>query len=252
MLDRELFAACGDGDLAKLTELLSNSSRGDNLPFTEMLEKAASKGHSDIIQYLLSFNPSYTIIDDQVIRAAIYSGSSKSFKALSTKEPAVLNVEQERRGTPLAIALASRASPEFLLFLLAEGADPNIYGDDTLSPLSLAAGLYPTPDIVKILLEHGAELNGSSALAAASSMGKVDTVKYLLEKGADPNDGGTRPLPFYALHGAVEKGNHEIFKLLLEHGADPDVRNGKGQTVLIKAQEIGNAEAIRLLEGDSN
>jgi ankyrin repeat protein len=220
MLHHDLLATCSDGDIANLTDILSKSMPDDNLPFTDMLENAASGGHSDVVQCLLNLNPSFTTIDDSVVRAAIYSGSADTFRLLYNKYPNILNVEHERRGTPLSIALVSRASLDFLSFLLSLGADPNISGGDTFPPLSWAAGLYDTRDSVELLLEHGARLNDSGALAAAAHGGKVDTVKYLLDHGADPNDGGTRPLPFFPLHSAVEKGHQDIVKLLVECGVD--------------------------------
>jgi ankyrin repeat protein len=247
MSHSDLLSACSDGDIIKLTNVLATHDPRDGLPFTEMLEKAASGGHSNVVQHLLTTNPSLTMIDDSVIRAAVYSGSTNTFKVLSTKMPIILNNEQERRGTPLSMALASRASLEFLSFLLSEGADPNIFGDDTISPLSWAAGLYETPDAVKLLLEHGAQVSGSSALAAAASRGRVETVKYLLEHGADPNDSGNRPLPFLALHSSVENNHREIVALLLEYGADPQIQDAEGQTVLMRAYQKGNEEILQLL-----
>jgi ankyrin repeat protein len=250
MSQHDLLTVCGDGDITKLTDLLSKCSPSDNLPLTDMLEKAASAGHSDVIQYLFTFNPSHTTIDDHIVRAAIYSGSKDTFNVLSAKSPMILNLEQERRGTPLAIALTSQASQEYLLFLLSQGADPNIFSEDTLSPLSLAAGLYDL-DAVKLLLEHGARINGSSALAAAASRGKVETVKYLLECGADPNDGGNQQISYLPLHSAVEKGHKEIVELLIEHNANPHIHDVDGQTALSRAQKRDNEEIIRLLNGKS-
>jgi ankyrin repeat protein len=101
---------------------------------------------------------------------------------------------------------------------------------------------------MKLLIKHGAQIHGSGALGAAASQGKVEAVKYLLEQGAEPNDGGSGPFPFHALHSSVAKEHREIVNLLLEYGADPRIEDGKEQTALIIGLKKGDEEIIRILE----
>jgi len=52
--------------------------------------------------------------------------------------------------------------------------------------------------------------------------GHLDVVKFLLERGVDPNvrnNPGDTPL-----HYAAERGHLDVVKFLLERGADPNVR----------------------------
>jgi len=133
-----------------------------------------------------------------------YSGSISAFKVLYARDPNILNNEHEGRRLRSQYL---KASQEYLTFLLLEGVDPKIGLDVTISPPAWAAVRYDS---------------------AVASQGKVEAVKYLLEQGADPSDGGIGPFLFCALHSSVEKGHREIVKLLLEHGADPRVEDGKG------------------------
>ncbi len=78
---------------------------------------------------------------------------------------------------------------------------------------------------VKALLDQGANVNesimdGSTALTMASGGGHIEVVKILLDKGANVN------APYYgsltALSAAVRAGHTDIAKLLIDRGADID------------------------------
>jgi ankyrin repeat protein len=58
---------------------------------------------------------------------------------------------------------------------------------------------------------------------------------WLLEHGADPNDGES-------LYHSTELGHHEGLRLLLAHGADP-----KGTNALLRAMDFHDIEAVKML-----
>lgn len=72
--------------------------------------------------------------------------------------------------------------------------------------------------------------DGTTALIAASVMGKVEAVSILLKAGANINaqkeDGST------ALHASAFLCEEEIVKILLESGADRTIKNSAGATAL--------------------
>src|SRR5215472_6944012 len=91
---------------------------------------------------------------------------------------------------------------------------------------------------------------GSTPLMYAALYGDADSVRLLLNHGADPNirnDAGAT-----ALMWAVE--DPEKIRLLLQHGANVDARSADGQTpLIIAAGRYGSAVVVKLLlDGGAN
>jgi uncharacterized protein len=145
---------------------------------------------------------------------------------------------------------------EYIKFLLEHGANPNARAkDNTLTRTIFTMQWFfengATPfvraaqssdlELLKLLVQHGADPMikteyADTALTAAAGIGwvegvtyehspkaNVDTVKYLLDLGLDPNganqDGRT------PLMGAALKGRNEVVQLLVDHGAKLDQRD---------------------------
>ncbi|MDR6804289.1 ankyrin repeat protein [Dyadobacter sp. BE34] len=85
-------------------------------------------------------------------------------------------------------------------------------------------------------------------LKNAAMAGRMEIVKLLLEKGADPNlpEEGIAPMG-HALHSAVVYNHIDIVKLLLEHGAHPNVPVESSADSLTAALERGDKAMISLL-----
>jgi ankyrin repeat protein len=110
--------------------------------------------------------------------------------------------------------LAARASDVALLHLLVElKADPKLSNADDCTALLAATGVGS--------LENGDETAGTEEEA-------IETVKYLLELGADINavdkNGET------VMHGAVYQDFAKMASFLAEHGADINVWNHKNKS----------------------
>ena len=95
-------------------------------------------------------------------------------------------------------------------------------------------------ELVKYLVENGADVrdcgrSGDTPLIAAALSGYKDPslMAFLLEKGADPNVKNTHGST--ALHLAAEKGCLETVKVLIQHGAEQEVVDGEGLTPLQRA-----------------
>lgn len=113
-------------------------------------------------------------------------------------------------------------------------------------------------DIVRLLRRQGADLSkpeqdkqGMTALHYAAYGSHLETVRYLLLEGADPNyldELGKSPL-----FCASESGNKGIVSLLIEKGASPNAVNSEGFSSLQLAARNGNLDVVkkllRFLEG---
>uniref|UniRef100_UPI003AAEEBE4 cyclin-dependent kinase 4 inhibitor C n=1 Tax=Centroberyx gerrardi TaxID=166262 RepID=UPI003AAEEBE4 len=131
----------------------------------------------------------------------------------------------------LCSASASGNLPE-VLFLLRNGADVNgrnIYGRTSLQVVKLS-----NPAVAEALLKAGANPNMRDPVCNltvthdAAREGFVDTVRVLVDHGADVNlldEYGNLPL-----HLAAREGCLEVVQLLLGLTADPGRPNGHGQT----------------------
>ncbi len=105
--------------------------------------------------------------------------------------------------------------------------------------------------LIEELLKGGARLNksadtrGRTPLIYAAVYGDAETIKALVEAGADlnqDNPGGRTPLMEAATH-----GNTKTIKALVEAGADVDKVDKNGKTSLMEAAAHGNVEAIKAL-----
>ena len=80
--------------------------------------------------------------------------------------------------------------------LVAAGANVNARSTDTgRTPLLIAANYPGTVELLKLLLARGADLRakdaaGFTALGMAMLSADVEVVRFLVEKGLDPNDAG--------------------------------------------------------------
>src|SRR5437867_5318264 len=171
---------------------------------------------------------------------------------------------------------------EFIKFLLDHGANPSLrvkdntltrtiftmqwFVEDGATPFVRAAQSSDLA-LLKLLLAHGADPliktgHGDTALTAVSGMGWVDgvtyehspkenveTVKFLLALGLDPNaaneDGRT------SLMVAAAKGRTEVIQLLVDHGARLDTRDrGSRDTDTLVSKIAGHTwEALDYSEG---
>jgi ankyrin repeat protein len=94
--------------------------------------------------------------------------------------------------------------------------------------------------------------DGFQPLGLASFFGQVETVRLLLERGAEVNSPSRNDMKVMPLHSAAATGDpearYEIAALLLAHGADPNARQQDDYTPLMAADQHGDERLGRLLE----
>ncbi len=122
------------------------------------------------------------------------------------------------------------AMPEQLALIEAVTA-----GDRTRLDILLRVGINPNgvPD-----------LWGRSALLHAVIRGDVESVRLLLDAGADPD---LKSAGFTPLGQAALRGHARIVELLLKAGANPDIKSNDGNTPLIAAASMNRVAVIRVL-----
>ncbi|XP_068919820.1 ankyrin repeat domain-containing protein 54-like [Petaurus breviceps papuanus] len=91
----------------------------------------------------------------------------------------------------------------------------------------------------------GRDVHALKKLREAANTNDVETVRQLLEEGADP--AATDDKGRSALHLASSNGNDQIVQLLLSHGADPDQKDGLGNTPLHLAACTNHVAVITTL-----
>ena len=221
------------GDLDRLQQIIAAEQQPPtDKVIQSLLAVSGWKSQFSVIDFLLSKYPT-TSIEEELVRAAIYSGSIPLFSTLLSKDPSIINMQFDRRGTPLIVACMSRQSFDFLRFLLEAGADPNQDPDCLSPPLSLVGAFYENTEVVDLLLKHGEKLEHSAdALAAAASRGNSTMVRYLLQCGANHTGDQTwHSAANLAVHAAASRGRVEVLKILLEYGVDLTEKNENGETV---------------------
>ncbi len=131
------------------------------------------------------------------------------------------------------------------------------YCNDGYTALHYACSSEATIDHIDFLLANGAMLDqpskaGTTALSCAVQMGRLDVVKFLLEKGANVNGTGwsKENSPITWCSELIEEKREMILpmvRLLLDAGANVHSRDKKGNTLLHIAAKWGHFELIKEL-----
>ena len=119
----------------------------------------------------------------------------------------------------------------------------------------MAASALGCTETVRILIDAGANLNarsddgindGITALMAASGEGHTETARMLIDAGANVNakdDKGWTALMF-----ASRLGHTETARMLIDAGANVNAKNDKGWTALMWASRRDHTETARMLK----
>jgi ankyrin repeat protein len=147
-----------------------------------------------------------------------------------------VNVNAATAGGTTALHLAARTvwdhEGDTVRVLLEHGANANVKTKDGRTPLGEAIGGYSRHCVTEMLMEHGADVN-TLTVRRNRSRDRSDSDS---ESSDDSKacEGEETPL-----HLAIAKKKNAVALLLLSNGADTNVINVKGQTPLVKAQELG-------------
>jgi len=131
-------------------------------------------------------------------------------------------------------------------FLIDKGADV-FATDSNKRSLLVPAAQNGHLALMERLMGMGLSIAGSKEiLMEAAEGGSVEVVKFLMEKGADPNEKGTHGGT--PLHEAARKGHIEVVKLLLDAGASASAKEEyTGAVPLMRAVDAENLECVKVI-----
>ena len=210
-----------------LTPLMLASTNG-NAALMELLVKAGSdvnKAKAD---------------GTTVLMAAAGSGSVEAVTLLLDRGAAINATEAARGQTALMFAAALNRA-EVVRTLVARKADLNVTSkvsklikmryDEDGNPVAPATETVPANPATTANRSGATAMGGMTALLYAARDNHIETVKTLVEAGADVNlvSVGDKTSPLVM---AIENGHYAVGKYLLERGAKPNLANEFGLAAL--------------------
>jgi ankyrin len=249
------------------------------------LMAAAARGHADAVGLLIlkggaNVNATHRFAGTTALHMAAEMSRAAAVTTLCKHGASVLAVTSTG-STPLHTAAHSGASRDTIAALIRDcGSDPATLMNGDTTALYLAAQFGHT-ETVRALMEYGADPgfamprtaykgetfltnfgtntdssshvsplnsepgNGAQPIHAASENGHAETVRTLLELGADINSMTMGVTP---LHLAAQYNRLDVARVLVTMGADTNVRTYiDGSTALYYAAGHGQAEMVDLL-----
>ena len=175
-----------------------------------------------------------------------------------------INQDDYDEKTTLAHAISCR-DPDLVQFCLDHGASltnvgcpsDDIYTIKSISAASVCADCGGV-DMLRMILDAGGDVdepvqNNRPPLEYAAHRGDIESVKLLIERGANP-DHPPHPVPNFgkgkisnALLVATEAKHDAIAIFLIECGANVNVADGNGTTPLQQAAYNGSIETVQAL-----
>lgn len=273
-------AESGMLDLVMRLQSMGNDPLYANKEGVTALHYACLSGHLDVVKYLVSQGADVNAkTNNQTITPLIWCLLQKDLKVgLECAEFLLENGADPNLVNPLYNAAAKVATHPFIPLLLRYGADTNIpywrtESNEFISVLMQCIIQNASLEIVKLLVEAGADVNYVNETNASALMLVMrphifnkDIVRYLLEKGADPNKG-----MLYAIVGNNNKirtpiankllleGHLDLLPLFLEKGQDPNVifpieprKSGSLMHVAIVMKQIDALKQLLDAGGNAN
>ncbi len=193
--------------------------------------------------------------------AANHADSIEILKYLVSKGASLKIPPDQKGGTPLAAAAGANDTTA-VKFLLENGGSDVLAGP--AGPMALMnAAMWGNVDLVRLLLSKGVPVNalappdaqgqvkngpialgGFSALTLSVVQGNSETVKVLLDAGANVNLQEVRGMTPLMAAVATDHPNREIIRTLLDHHADTKLKSKAGETALDWALKFQQQDII--------
>jgi ankyrin repeat protein len=206
------------------------------------LTVASQHGHAAVVTALLGFATEHSIplsdvITREVVNKTIDGGHAAVFKALATAYPEVIEMRIGHGHERPLYEAVRRRQPDIVATLLELGADPLhpvAPGGKQLvnfrSSLMSFAAMIEGPRTTAMLLDRGVPIAGTAALHTAAAFGQLDTMRLLMQHGADLEEVVPGWKGWTPMHFAASKGKVDAVELLVRYGAREDAGDEDGKT----------------------
>lgn len=234
-LPLHIAASYGEEEMVKLLYTEDTKDAKGLESETPMICAIMSK-KPNIVQFFLDKQVNLTIPNEKgnlPIHAAVLTEDIQILKML-LEAPSLatfLNASDKEKCTPLCLA-AKKSLEEAVKLLLDKGADRSIPDENKDYPLHWAA-ISENEELVKLLymdeLRDVPGEDGCTPLLLAVDSESIESVKFLIDKGADrsiPATSGNLPI-----HSAIKAGNQTLFELVFSDET-MNVKGKKGLTPL--------------------
>jgi ankyrin repeat protein len=210
-----LWAAALNGSAPIVKRLLHARANPDNalLSGETPLMAAARAGQSAAVEVLLAGGANPDARGPRGQTALMWAVTQKHADVVKLLLAAKADVHARTESWSQMMAVPPHGLPEYNRMIP--------HGSDTALMFAARAGDAAS---AKLLVEAGANVSdhdawGVSATALAAFSGHGEIARYLLDKGADPNN--DKP-GFTALHCAIMRRDEPTVAALLQHGANPN------------------------------
>lgn len=176
------------------------------------------------------------------------AGNAAEVKDLLEQDPRLIAARDPLGNTALILATNS-GHDEIAEMLIAAGVSPDFYEAASIGRTGLVAEFLN--DNASLLDSQSPE--GFTALALAAHFGQINTLEFLVSRGADLNIVSQHPMAVTPLHAALFGRRVEAARILIEAGADVTPKRGgtgwprAGWTALHYCASFGFVDLIRTL-----
>ena len=234
------------------TTALHWAVRADDLPLVESLLKAGAdvkaanrsgisatylaceNGSDKMLDLLLrsgaDANGTFLLHEETPLMMCSRTGNIATVKTLLDKG-AKVNAKETLRETTALMWAAEQNHADVVKLLIARGAELNA---------NSKVNVYEKQYGLNAKVKDTGNTGGMTALVLAAREGAVESVKALIEAGADPNK--VTGDESSAMMVAIQNGHYDIAHYLLEKGANPNLQNNKGWNALYLAVKNRNLE----------
>jgi CHAT domain-containing protein/ankyrin repeat protein len=217
------------------------------------LQWAASKGNSEIVEYLAKKGANLNIFDGNT--PLTYAISNR--KSATALKLIALGADYQRKTADSFTALHLATAydlPEVVALLIDKKADIQALSSKGITAYELAVNAELI-EVVLVFLQKtdlgaSALSNGMYAIHSAAKNGFYEVVEILIKQKFNLNQGDKNGNT--ALHYAAYNNQTRICKLLIDNGADKNVLNKAGKTALDFANERKMTETIEYLNNPAS